>query len=186
MADFLTDEDRQDEDTQAKLDTQMRTLDTKIAQIAAEPPVSEANPTASTISDLANGITVKQPQSKSTRINELKRLKREIQAAKDFLSIKQKSCRVEAGMRLAKAMTKHSEDGEKLIIDRAVALYDAQLQYFKAKRHLINEGTGTYGLFTSNIDDILDIPVNNYTMLAALFRDAVKDGLLRKLPGDLK
>jgi hypothetical protein len=59
------------------------------------------------------------------------------------------------------------------------------LEYFQAKRHLINNGIGIYTNFLSNIDDVLGIPVDNNTELAKLFREAVKKGHLKKMPSGL-
>jgi hypothetical protein len=47
---------------------------------------------------------------------------------------------------------------------------------------LLNAGIGIYQNYLSSIDDVLGLPVDSNTELAAFFREAVKKGQLRKMP----
>jgi hypothetical protein len=182
LSDFLTNEDRSLNETQAKLDTQDKMNDAKIAAINAEPPPSANEPLDLQISDLANGITAQQPKSKDDRITELKYRKRDINEAKDSVARKQKAGLGNAARRLADHLKLPVKAHEKKMVDAMVLAYELHLEYFWPKRHLINNGIGTYGNFQSNIDDVLGIPTDKNSPLATFFHQAVKDGHLKAMP----
>jgi hypothetical protein len=185
VTDFKTDEDQKDDETLAKLESQEKIIDSRIAAISAEQSISTVDPIEMQIQDLADGIVAEKPKSKADRITELKYQKRDIRDASDIVARKQKKGLYEVGRQLANHLKKPHDALERQLVDALIVVHGLHMEYFAAKRHLINSGIGIYTNFLSNIDDVLGIPVDNNTELAKFFREAVKKGLIKKMPAGL-
>jgi hypothetical protein len=99
---------------------------------------------------------------------------------------KERQVTIKAGARLAKDIKPQVDIAERELADALVIAHDKHLTYFNAKRHLINGGCGLNGLFASNVDDVLGVPVDKGTPLADLFRAAVRAGYLKSAPKDFR
>jgi hypothetical protein len=116
VTDFLTDEDRKDNETQVKLNAQENIIDSKITEISAEQLISIVDPIGLQIQDLADGIVLEKPKSKADCITELKYQKRDINDAKDVVAKKQKKGLYEAGRKLANHLKKPHDAFEKKLL----------------------------------------------------------------------
>jgi hypothetical protein len=180
---FFTDNDLELKETQTKLKAQKTISDSTLAAIYAEPPIAtlELN-----IQDIANGVAFEVPKSKDARITELKAQNRDINDAMDITAKAQMQGWLRAAKRLIENMRPEHDVFEKKLIEALVVVHELHLEYFRAKRHLINNGIPTFGLFTNRVDEVLGVPVNQHTAIASVFREAVKAGHLSKMPEGLR
>jgi hypothetical protein len=147
----------------------------------------DPNPNAETrVQNLIAGIDTDFPKPLDVQRTDIQMAIRDIEQALDFLADKERQVNQRAGARLAKGIKPQVDIAERELVEALVIAHEKHLTYFNAKRHLINGGTGLNGLFASNVDDVLGIPVDKGTALADLFRAAVRDGYLRSIPKELK
>jgi len=145
----------------------------------------DPNP-ADQIQNLIAGIEVPRPQPLSAKRTELQYIIRDIEQALDFMAGKERQANINAGARLAKDIKPQHDIAAKELADALLVAHEKHLVYWQAKRNLINGAIGLYGLFDSNVDEILGIPVDKGTPLADLFREAVKQKYLRAVPESLR
>jgi hypothetical protein len=138
------------------------------------------------IQNLIAGIEVARPQPLSAQRTELQYIIRDIEQALEFMADKERQLNVKAGARLAKDIKPHVDKAEKELADALVIASAKHLVCWHAKRHLINSGIGLHGLFDSNVDDVLGIPVGHGAPLSTYFYSAVKSGHLKSVPESLR
>jgi hypothetical protein len=131
------------------------------------------------IDDLLNG-NITTSQSWPERRISLLRLKQKLNNHIDALSIKYKTERTKAEMKLAAEIKPQVDKLEKEIVDAALVLHKLHVKHFQGKRSFLNNGIGTYGIFSSTIDEVLGVPVSSHTKLAQFFLEA------GQLPKELK
>ena len=151
------------------------------AEISAGDAVADGNSADPDIGDLIRGDITASPSWSERRLS-LLRSKQKLNDHIDALSLKLDKENTKAEMKLAAEIEPAVDALEKEIIDAAVVLHALQSKHFAAKRSFLNNGIGTYGNFSSTIDDVLGVPVNGNTPLAWLFREAVKKGQLKRMP----
>ena len=122
------------------------------------------------------------PKTFVERRVELQHAIRDIESALDYMAGKERSANYHAGKRLAEFMKPQALAAEKSLAEKAVAFHEAHFHYWTAKRHLINEGIGIYGNFQSNVDDVVGLPTDNGSPMAAYFREAIENGHIKKMP----
>jgi hypothetical protein len=99
---------------------------------------------------------------------------------------KERQVNIKAGARLAKDIKPQVDKAEKELAEALVIAHEKHLTYWQAKRHLINAGTGLNGLFDSNVDDVLGIPVDKQSPLHDYFHAAERCGHLKSVPAVLR
>jgi hypothetical protein len=188
ITDFYTDDDRAIIARKAELvatgkrrQSELAELDSAIATQGDIAPDQDDQ-----VQNLIAGIETPRPQPLTARRTELQYIIRDIEQALDFMAGRERQVTINAGARLAKEI-KPQVDLAEIELAQALAIaHEKHLTYFNAKRHLINSGIGLNGLFGSNVDDVLGIPVDKGTALADLFRAAVKAGYLKSAPKDYR
>jgi cephalosporin hydroxylase len=138
------------------------------------------------IQNLIAGIEVVRPQPLGEKRTALQYVIRDIEQALDFMAGQERQVTMKAGARLAKDIKPQVDTAAKELADALVIAHEKHLAYWNGKRHLINSGIGLNGLFDSNVDEILGIPVDKGTPLADLFRAAVHAGNLKTVPVALR
>lgn len=169
------------EATAKRLDSDLATVDAAIA--------NDTNPDPDPDSRLANliaGNSVQPIKSWSTRRIELQHAMRDVETALDFMASKKRAVEYQAGARLAKEIKTQHDAAEKAVVDALVVAHEKHFLYWQAKRHLLNNGIGIYGLFSSDVDNVLGIPIDKGSPLADLLRTAVTNGFLKSVPESLR
>jgi hypothetical protein len=138
------------------------------------------------VQNLIEGIETHRPQPVTAKRTELQYIIRDIEQALDYMAGKERELTIKAGARLARDLKPQADLAERELVEALVIAHEKHLTYFNAKRHLINGGIGLNGLFASNVDDVLGIPVDKGTPLADLFRAAVRAGYLKSAPKDFR
>jgi hypothetical protein len=138
------------------------------------------------VQDLIAGIERPRQKPLDAKRTTLQHVIREIEQALDFMAEKERQVTMKAGARLAKDIKPQVDLAERELAAALVIAHEKHLVCFRAKRALLNNGIGLFGLFDSNIDDILDIPVNKGTPLADYFRGQVAAGHLKNVPAQLR
>jgi hypothetical protein len=141
------------------------------AQIITGDSVEDGASADPDIDDLLNG-NITTPQSWPERKISLLRLKQKLNNHIDALSVKYKIEQTKSGMKLAAEIKPQVDKLEKEIVDAAIVLHKLHLKHFQAKRSFLNNSIGTYGNFSSTIDDVLGVPVSSHTKLAQFFLEA--------------
>jgi hypothetical protein len=155
------------------------------AEIAAGDAAADGNSADPDLDDLLSGNITTTPSWPEQR-HSLLRSKQKVNDYLDKLYVKlDKECE-KAKIKLAAEIKPQVDSLEKQIIDAAVALYELQLDHFTSKRSFLSNGIGTYGNFSSTIDDVLGVPTNNSTAIARLFHEAVKKGQLKSMPAGIR
>jgi hypothetical protein len=115
---------------------------------------------------------------------EIQIARRDVEQARDYLAGKMRKANYDAGARKAKHDKPATEAAEKLVAEKFLAFYEAFLASWKMQRNLLNAGIGTYGAFngSSQIVDLLGVPVGPNSAFAEIFRDLIAAGHVRKMP----
>jgi hypothetical protein len=93
----------------------------------------------------------------------------------------------EAKKRLCLDLKPQSESMGKQLAEAMFALNRIHLEYFKIKRHLINEGIGLHGgVFSADVEQFMGIPWDRTSAFADYFRSAVKAGHIKNAPDALR
>jgi hypothetical protein len=164
------------EATLKRLTAELAVVKSAIASNENPDPDPEAR-----LEQLIAGETVSPPKSWEDQYRELQYAIRDTNEALDALALKEKQIRLVAGQKLANDIKPQADALEKQLIDALVVARGFHLEYFRAKRYLINNGIGTFGNFGSSVDEVLGLPTDG-TPLSDLFSDAVKKGLLLSQP----
>jgi hypothetical protein len=187
VAEFYSDDDKAVLANQSDLvaagkrcEADLKAIDASIANNDATYPNREDQ-----IETILAGEEVKRPEPLSTQRITIQHRIHDIEQALDFIAGKVRQVNYEAGARLAKDIKAEHDVAENELTTAMVVVYEKHLAYWKDKRSLLNKGIGLYGLFSSNIDDVLGIPVDRNTPLADFFREQVHAGNLKRLPKDL-
>ncbi len=138
------------------------------------------------VQSLIAGIDVPRPQPLSAKRTELQYIIRDIEMASDFMAGKERQANIKAGARLAKDMKPQVDIAAKELAAALVIAHEKHLTYWNGKRHLVNAGTGMNGLFDSNVDDVLGVPVDKCSALHDYFYAEVKAGHLKAVPESLR
>jgi hypothetical protein len=168
-------------ETAARLRSDLVTVDAAIA--------NDTNPDPDPDSRLANliaGNSVVPVKSWSEQRLDLQRAMRDVENALDFMAGKKRAVEYQAGARLAHSIKAQHDAAEKTMVDALVVAHERHFLYWQAKRHLLNNGIGIYGLFSSDVDNVLGIPIDKGTPLADLLRTAVTNGFLKAVPESLR
>jgi hypothetical protein len=168
-------------ETANRLRSDLVTVDAAIA--------NDTNPDPDPDSRLANliaGNSVQPIKSWSARRIELQYAMRDIETALDIVASKKRAVDYRAGARLAKEIKTQHDAAEKAVVDALVVAHEKHFLYWQAKRHLLNNGIGIYGLFSSDVDNVLGIPIDKGSPLADLLRTAVTNGFLKSVPESLR
>jgi hypothetical protein len=160
--------------------TELADIDIAIAKHDVDPTPDDQ------IENLIAGIDVPPPQPLSAKRTALQHVIRDINEALDFMKGKGREVTIKAGVRLAKDIKPQHDIAAKELAAALVVVHEKHQIYWAAKRHLVNTGVGLHGLFDSNIDEILGIPVDKGTRLADVFRAAVAAGHLKAMPVELR
>jgi hypothetical protein len=103
----------------------------------------------------------------------------------DFLFGKKQIAHAEAGRKMVEAAKTQIVAAEKAIFDKLAELYDVFVPFWLAKRELLNNRIGTYGLFNNDVDEVLGVPTDLNSPWADLFRQGVVAGHIKKMPAAL-
>jgi len=187
LAEFYSDEDKTVIQRTASLEATDKLIDAALAKVdAAIANNEDADPDReSRITNITVGTLSAAPKSWAEQRADLQRQKRDVQTALDIMARKKQIIDYQAGARLAKHIRPLHDIAARELADALVIAHEKHLIYWTAKRHLLNNGIGIYGLFSSNVDDILGIPVGTAAPLTDYFRDAVRQKYLRAVPESL-
>jgi hypothetical protein len=156
---------------------ELANIDAKIANRADVEIQSEDS-----VQNLIDGIETERPIPLGAQRNTIQHKIRDTDMAEDWIADKVRVLNIKAGRKLAADIKPQADAAETALADAMIVVHEKQLVCWNAKRHLIGNGIGCFGLFDSNDDDILGIPVDRGTPLADYFRNAVKRRLLRSVP----
>jgi hypothetical protein len=157
---------------------------TELAAIDAKITVPDAvdSRTEDRVQSLITGIEVKRPPPLNQQRMEIQYAIRDLEEALDFMAGKELQANLNAGARLAQDIKPAVDAVAKELFDALALAHDKHLQYWTAKRHIINLGVGLNGLFDSNVDDVLGIPIDKGSPLAFVLREAVRQKHLPRVP----
>jgi hypothetical protein len=188
IASYYTDDDRAVLSRIADLKAAAKRRQIELAEVdaaidnrASTDPVPEKQ-----IQNLIDGIEVQRPPPLSAKRTAIQYIIRDIEQALDFMAGKERQLNINAGARLAKDIKPQHDIAAKELADALVIAHDKHLAYWQTKRALINGAIGLHGLFDSNIDDVLGIPVDKGTALHDYFHYAVNAGHIRNVPAALR
>jgi hypothetical protein len=184
---FLTDDDKALIANKAKLTANGKQLFAKRDALTAaiDKGGKAAGPDLKTrIANLIDGKPAAPVASLEAQRLEVLYAIRDNEEALDYLAVKEKAFRAEAGQKMVEAAKPQIVAAEKEIYDAVQTLFNAFLPYWTAKRSLLGNSITTLGLFGSPIDEILGVPVGVNSAWSDLFRHAVERGHLR-MPKEL-
>jgi hypothetical protein len=167
--------------TGKRLDADLAATDASIANNENPDPGMKAR-----LANLFAGNISTRPQTLAERRTEIQYARRDVEYARDALAPKKRAALHEAGKRFVAAEIKQPHDiAAKEFYDAAFVFYEKHLKYWRMKHSLLNDGIPLYGLFSSNIDEILGVPTDRTTPWADLFREAVEKKHIKNMPKEL-
>jgi hypothetical protein len=187
LSEYLTEEDIARNTRKTELELTSRRLDDDITAVKALQDDGENRQHDRYIDALIEGKDAPLPKTSSTQLNELRQQKWNVEKALDVLASKEVQAQTEAKKRLCLDIRPQSESMGKQLAEATFALNKIHLEYFKIKRHLINEGIGLHGgVFSVDLERFFGIPSDRTGSLADYFRDSVKAGHLKSVPEALR
>jgi hypothetical protein len=184
---YYSDDDKAIIARKAELVAAGKRRQSELAEVDAAITAHDPNPTPEdAVQNLIDGVEAPRPQPLSEKRTALQHVLRDIEEALHFMNGKERRAKMNAGARLAKDIRPQVDKAEKELVAALVIAHEKHLTFWQAKHHLIDAATGLNGLFESNVDDILGVPVNKQSPLADLFRTAVKANHLKSIPAVLR
>jgi hypothetical protein len=187
IAHYYTDDDEAIIAKQAELkivakrrQAELADIDEKIAKHGDVETQSETH-----VQNLIDGVEIERPTPLGAQRTSKQYEIRDVDMAENYIADKVRVVNITAGARLAKDIKPAADIAAKELADALVIAHEKHFSYWQAKRQLLNNGISLYGLFDSNVDDILGIPVDKGTPLADYFRDAVEQKHLRAVPKEI-
>jgi hypothetical protein len=182
---YYTDDDKAIIARKAELAATGKRLQSELAALDAAIAAQSDLPTPEDrIQNLIAGTAPQKPPS--AKRTELQIAIRDIEQALDYMAGKERRVTMTAGARLCKDVKPQVDKAEKELAAAMVIAHEKQFMRWQAKQYLVNAGTGLNGLFDSNVEKILGVPVDKGSVLHDYFYAAVKAGHLRAVPAALR
>ena len=182
---FYTDEDRKDFASTVRLTALVKDLRAELAAgDAARDENIELNAEAR-IASVISGTDAAPPKPWATRRTEIRYAERDIEEALDHLAVKAKAAEKEAGRKMVADAAKQILASDTEVFSAVQNLFEVYLPNWQAKRKLLNHSIGTYGHFSSELDQMLGIPTDLNSAWGDLFRTALAKGFIKKMPAEL-
>jgi hypothetical protein len=187
LSEYFTEEDIARNKRKTELEVTSRRLDNEIAALKASQDNGENNAHEKYIESLISGNDAAPPKSSAVQLHERRQQKLNVETALDVLAGKDYLALVEAKKRMCLDLNPQSDSLGKQLAEAASALNRIHLEYFKIKRHLINEGIGLHGgVFSADVEQFVGIPWDRTSAFADYFRNAVKAGHIKHVPEALR
>jgi hypothetical protein len=168
----------------AELKSKLARRQSELAAIDAKITVPDAadSRTEDRVQSLITGTEVKRPPPLNQQRTETQYAIHDLEEALDYMAGRELQANLNAGARLAQDIKPQVDIAAKELFEALALAHDKHLQYWTAKRHVINLGVGLSGLFDSSIDDVMGIPTDKGSPLAFILREAVRQKHLRNAP----
>jgi hypothetical protein len=185
---FFSDDDKAILANTAKLNANGKALRAKRDALTARIDKGET-PTGpdikARIASLIDGKPVAEVASLEAQRLEVLYAIRDNEDALDYLAGKEKTFRAEAGRKMVLDQKTQIVAAEKAIFEKFGELYQTFVPVWQAKRELLNNSIGTYGLFNNDFDEIMGVPTDINAPWADLFRQGVAARHISKMPAAL-